>query len=200
MLSPNGKLTSELAGEVLRAFRAPGAPPEGSPYQGFGELVAPLHYEAALSQTNGGLAYYPSDRLPKTDIEDRLVLVASVFDKPDQSDTARTPFGSVRGGIVQLHAIDTLLRAAYPTYMSKWAAGLLCVGLFIVVLSGWTRGVIVGTCWTVFVLGGYVAIGFIAFAAFSVMVPVSWPLWSGLVAAATGLLSHGPNDEGSGPL
>lgn len=188
-LSASDRLDATLAAELLRAFQVGGAPPVGSPYQRGGETTAPLHYEAVASRSAGTLSYFASDDLPTEGLRDRLVVIAAVYPVPDDRDTAQSPFGAVRGGVIHIYALDTLLRAAYPMRVPGGASLLLTLGAFAFVLGTWRRSATTGALGTGAFLVGYVAIAFALFALTRLVLPVAWPVWGGLLAAAVGFLT-----------
>jgi CHASE2 domain-containing sensor protein len=123
-------------------------------------------------------------------LRNKLVLIAAVSPAPDQTDMAMTPYGEVRGGIVHLYAIDTLLRDAAPLRAAPILVLVIAAAVFVAVLGAWRRCGMSALPLTIVGLGTYVLLGFLLFPA-NLLLPIGWPLWAGLSAAALGFVSYG---------
>lgn len=161
-----------------------------------GEQLAPINYATPATQVSDQVRYFAaSDVLTPYEgelaqVRNRLVLIAAVFPSPDGADVARTPFGNVRGGIVHLYAMDTLLRGRYPRALGSFFTLLLAGFVFFGVLLGWRWAVVPALGWSALVLFLYVIMGFSLFEQQDLLLPMAWPVWAGLLATALGFVFH----------
>lgn len=121
----------------------------------------------------------------------RLYLVAGVFPDPTGKDVANTPFGVMRGGIVHLHAIDTLLRRPFLRLNGSGAAFIVSVAMFAGLLAAWKRWGLKAAFPAFGVLAAFVFSAFLVFTTLNVLIPIAWPLWAGSLATAIGFLVYG---------
>lgn len=184
------RLTSEGALALLQEFDAPGVSSDNL----HGEQMTPLHYEAVATEDRGQLNYLDSDYALELDrdkdlaLEGRLVVIAAVYPAPDGSDTAQTPFGSVRGGIVHIYALDTLLRRLYPHQPPPIVTSILALFLGSFICFKWKTSIRTGFRWALTAFIAYIFIGFIAFPVFRLMIPMMWPLWAIMCGSAIGFI------------
>jgi hypothetical protein len=182
--------------QALRAIRDLRLPAAARNQVALGMIVRPVVIDYASPATPGGsgIRYYSSVDFLELDrrkefapgsLGGKLVVVAAVFPSRDGSDVARTPFGLVRGGVVHLHAIDTLLQGRYPTRLGALATVLLCVTLFGVVLKVARRSALVALIGTAGVAFAYIAVGFALFE-HGIWLPLAWPIWASLLAGGVG--------------
>ena len=194
LLAAGDTLDREKAGTLLRSL---GAPIEAIAL-GDGEHTAPLHYEALATPGAGGLSYFPSDDPPTTRkaIEGRLVLVAVVFPSADGLDTAQTPFGPARGGLVHAYALDTMLREVYPRALPDWTTIPLAAALVVLSVIGWLHSSAAGVGGAAAAITVYITAGFWLYAEAHLLIPMAWPVWSAVVGTAASAIFFRP---GSAP-
>jgi len=181
-----GRVPHSTAVQILESF-------ERDPI-GLGEVMAPLHYEGVAAPSR--IRYVsaadlagPDTVTPKDPLTGALVLIAAVYPAPDGADTAETPYGRVRGGIVHLYAIDTLLRRVYPVRWSPWTGVIVAILFGIGVFVAWRRSRRLGAAVTAVLMVSTVVIGLWAAITRQVFVPMAWPVWGVLAGAGAGFVA-----------
>lgn len=138
-----------------------------------------------------GLTYLSADKLIQTGgathLRDRLVLVASVYPNASGEDQARTPYGTVRGGILLLHAMDTLLRRPRYWEPSPLVTALLTLFAGLLALAAWGLPSVwgptaLGSAGLLYVFSAYAAVewGF--------LLPMAWPVGVAIFASMVGFI------------
>lgn len=188
ILSASDNLNVNLANKILDKFKIDSRLNTNTSYYPISKMKAPINYEAIASRYNGGLSYFDSDHLPETGVQGRLVVIAAVYTMPDGSDTAKSPFGNVRGGIIHLHAIDTLLGAKYPFRFKWWLTALLTIIISRLIYVRWKRSIVISSIWTIILLSVYILTAFMLFSCTHIFLPIAWPVYGGLFFASMGFI------------
>ena len=172
------------------------------------ERRAYLRFAGPYGDLGSDLTYVASDalvretdrqQLPPSWFEGKIVVVAEVSPSPDGFDSVEAPYGVVRGGVLLLHTIDTLLTdggPAPPPWPVGWALTGLALGVGVwagswpaVQRSWWAVGAGFGTA--VVGCGVYVWLCFGAIQG-GLVLPLVAPLASFLAAAVIGFVVGRP--------
>lgn len=161
-----------------------------------GEIQVPLDYRSPPVPPN--VRYLASEEVVSATgrlgrLSDSLVLVAGLYDA-NGKDEARTPYGTVRGGVVHLHGIDTLLRQSWPRRWPPAAVALYALILAVACATSWWKSQPVGlaTLMVAFIL--VFAVGIIGAEAGSPG-PMAWPIRLALLGSLIGYLARPSRSE-----
>lgn len=194
-----GDLPLGTVDRALKAFGRPGLDR--------GEASVPIHYEGPATPNGSGRPrVIPADELAGPTatadvgpLHGALVLIAATYPSPDGSDTATTPFGIVRGGIVQFHALDTLLRRAYPVRWPQWPGYLLGAFLATLAIGLSRRSIRAGALVTLALLAVYLVAAFALAESSRTFLPMAVPVWGAFWGIVAGYVL-GRHDPDPRPL
>jgi CHASE2 domain-containing sensor protein len=160
--------------------------------------ATPIYFAGPVRRTRD-LLFYSSERLLQDAAQGaisetyrgKLVLVAALYPSAQGQDLVVTPFGSDRGGLIHLYAMDTLLRDGLLRRGGPLLTLILSLAVFLAVGRAWRRWGLRAWMVTVATLVFYIITAFVVFGLSTFLLPVAWPVWSGVLATALGFIVYG---------